>query len=379
MTDGGGTDDESSGDSRGRDLGDSDGDRSNPAENSDTTDDPGDSDPSERDDPTSRENEEPSRPEKNGPEKTSRPEKNGPGSGENDGTDGSPYHPGSGGVDGTDRTVAVDSHDARPVDAQPVGPRPAETEADDGPDATEAPLRWALRTDHGAVIFLRDALTSVLTVALIAVLLFAISGIWPPLVAVESGSMEPHMHRGDLVFLMDENRFPPDGAVAGTGVVTHRKGQETGYWSFGDYGNVVVYRPDGGKGTPIIHRARFYVEEGDDWVAMADDAYLGGVDSCAETFTCPAPHDGFITKGDNNDEFDQVGGQSTVVEPAWIKGRAKVRVPWLGYVRLKLASSATPAATAVPSTIGGVLAGIVARLEFAIAALVGIQFARTLN
>jgi hypothetical protein len=54
-------------------------------------------------------------------------------------------------------------------------------------------------------------------------------------------------------------------------------------------------------------------------------------------------------------------------------------VPWLGYVRLKLASSATPAATAVPSTIGGVLAGIVARLEFAIAALVGIQFARTLN
>ena len=255
----------------------------------------------------------------------------------------------------------------------------AETEANDVPDPTDAPLRWALQTNEGAVVFLRDALSSVLTVVVIALLLFAISGIWPPLVAVESGSMEPHMYRGDLVFLMDEHRFAPDGAVAGTGVVTHRKGQETGYWSFGDYGNVVVYRPDGGRSTPIIHRARFYVEEGDDWVAMADDAYLGGVDTCAETVTCPAPHDGFITKGDNNGEYDQIGGQSTVVKPSWIKGRAKVRIPWLGYVRLKLAASGPPAQTAIPSTMAEVLASLIARLELAIAALTGIQFARTVN
>jgi len=255
----------------------------------------------------------------------------------------------------------------------------ADTEANDVPDPSDAPLRWALRTNQGAVVFLRDALSSVLTVVVIALLLFAISGIWPPLVAVESGSMEPHMSRGDLVFLMDEQRFAPDGAVAGTGVVTYRKGQETGYWSFGDYGNVVVYRPDGGRSTPIIHRARFYVEEGDDWVAKADDDYLGGVDTCAETFTCPAPHDGFITKGDNNGEYDQIGGQSTVVKPSWIKGRAKVRIPWLGYVRLKLAASTPPAQMGVPSTVGAVLAGVLARLELAIAALAGIQFARTVN
>lgn len=255
----------------------------------------------------------------------------------------------------------------------------AETETNDVPDPADAPLRWAFQTDQWAVVFLRDALSSVLTVVVIALVLFAISGIWPPLVAVESGSMDPHMHRGDLVFLVDEQRFAPDEAVGGTGVVTHREGQETGYWSFGDYGNVVVFKPNGGQSTPIIHRARFYVEEGDDWVAMADEDYLGRVDTCAETATCPAPHDGFVTKGDDNVEYDQVGGQSTVVRPSWITGRAKVRIPWLGYVRLKLASSGPPAQMGTPSAIGEVLAGVIARLELAIAALVGIQFGRTLN
>lgn len=277
----------------------------------------------------------------------------------------------------------------RDVERRPVEPPRGKTRTDetprapavdrtgDGPDPTHSPLRWVLRTDDERVVFLRDVLSSVATVVLIALLLFAISGIWPPLVAVQSGSMEPHMHRGDLVFLMDEQRFPPDDAVAGTGVVTHRTGQETGYWSFGDYGNVVVYRPDGGGGTPIIHRTRFYVEAGDDWVARAHDEYLGGVDTCAETATCPAPHDGFITKGDDNAEYDQVGGQSTVVKPSWIEGRAKVRVPFLGYVRLWLVSSGPPAQLGGPSSIGGVIAGVIARIELAVAALAGFQFART--
>lgn len=277
----------------------------------------------------------------------------------------------------------------RDVERRPVEPprggtrtqeRPREPDVDgteDGPDPAQSPLRWALRSDDERVVFLRDVFSSVATVVFIALLLFAISGIWPPLVAVQSGSMEPHMHRGDLVFLMDEHRFPPDDAVAGTGVVTHRTGQETGYWSFGDYGNVVVYRPDGGGGTPIIHRTRFYVEAGDDWVARANDEYLGGVDTCAETATCPAPHDGFITKGDDNAEYDQVGGQSTVVKPSWIEGRAKVRVPFLGYVRLWLVSSGPPAQLGGPPLIGGVIAGVITRLELAVAALAGFQVART--
>jgi signal peptidase len=260
-------------------------------------------------------------------------------------------------------------------------PGPESLEDQHGPGPKSSPIRWALRTDHGLVVFLRDVLSSVATVLLVAVLLFAISGIWPPLVAVESGSMEPHMHRGDLVFLMDEHRFAPDAAVEGTGVVTHRKGHETGYWSFGNHGNVVVYRADGGSGTPIIHRARFYVEEGDDWVAEASDEYLRSADTCAEVTTCPAPHDGFITKGDHNPSYDQVGiaRQSTVVKPSWIKGRAKVRIPWLGYVRLWLGSTASPLTTGSSTSIVGLVSGMLARLELAIAGLGGVQIARTIE
>ena len=35
---------------------------------------------------------------------------------------------------------------------------------------------------------------------LIGGILFGVSGAWPPLVAIESESMEPNLHQGDLVF-----------------------------------------------------------------------------------------------------------------------------------------------------------------------------------
>lgn len=274
------------------------------------------------------------------------------------------------------RERGADLDDVRGVDSRSEKNGPVRQK--DVPTPTEAPLQWVFNTDNGFVIFLRDALSSVVTVAVVAALLFAISGIWPPLVAVESGSMEPHMERGDLVFLMDEQRFAPDAGVDETGVVTYRKGQETGYWSFGSHGNVVVFRPDGGDSTPIIHRAHFFVEEGDNWVAAANDEYLRGGDTCADIGTCPAPHDGFITKGDNNPSYDQVGinHRSTVVKPSWVKGRAKARIPFLGYVRLWLGSTGPPAQLTVVSPIAGVSSGIF-RFELAIGAFAGLQLART--
>ena len=37
---------------------------------------------------------------------------------------------------------------------------------------------------------------------LIGGILFGVSGAWPPLVAIESESMEPNLHQGDLVFVL---------------------------------------------------------------------------------------------------------------------------------------------------------------------------------
>lgn len=203
-------------------------------------------------------------------------------------------------------------------------------------------LRWLATTDHPWVRFVREVLSSAAIVLLIGFILFAISGVWPPLVAVESGSMDPHMHRGDLVFVMDESRLIPDDAVAGTGVVTYQDAITTDYRSFGSYGDVIVYDPPDDRGPPIIHRARFWVDTGENWYDRADPDYISASrcgDSPNEQLqNCPAPHAGFITRGDANPAYDQVSGIGTgPVKPSWIKGTAEVRIPYLGYVRLKFA------------------------------------------
>jgi signal peptidase len=205
-----------------------------------------------------------------------------------------------------------------------------------GGSAADRPRPEGETASNDVVDVVREVLISVGGVLLVGGMLFAFSGVWPPLVAVESGSMEPHMYKGDLVFVAESGRYAPDAATAG--VVTHRQGRETGYWSFGDHGNVIVYQPDGQGTTPVIHRVRMYVEAGEDWVQRADPQYLGSVDSCSDLSddVCPAPHDGYITLGDANPQYDQVSGLSTVVRPEWVRGNAKVRVPKLGCIRLEI-------------------------------------------
>ena len=217
-------------------------------------------------------------------------------------------------------------------------------------------VRWFLSTDDGRVVALRDVLTSVAVVALVGVILFGLSGVWPPLVAVESGSMEPNMHRGDLIFVVGEDRFVGDEPVEGTGVVTLENGEGGSHEKFGKPGDVIIFRPDGSEfQTPVIHRAHFWVEEDENWVdTKANPDYVGGA-SCEEITTCPAEHDGFITKGDANRGYDQaVGGASTdVVKAEWVTGKGMIRVPWLGHVRLAFDDLlfSTPV---VPSSSSGV-------------------------
>lgn len=237
-------------------------------------------------------------------------------------------------------------------------------------------VRWLFTTDHEAVVYVREVAGSVAAVALVGALLFAVSGVWPPLVAIESESMEPHIEKGDLVFVMDEHRFA-DGAAAvagdgSTGVVTFRTGQETGYTTFSEPGDVIVYRPDGSaSATPIIHRARFWVEEGENWYDRANRDYVGQYRSCEAdddptTDTalpaCPAPNAGFITKGDNeatNGMYDQVAGiAENPVDPRWIIGSAEFRIPWLGHVRLLFGLLGGSAETVV--TAAGGLTGALA-------------------
>ncbi|MDZ7849921.1 MAG: S26 family signal peptidase [Halodesulfurarchaeum sp.] len=226
------------------------------------------------------------------------------------------------------------------TDTERPTPPPTFATADDEPDPRDgvgAALSWIRRSDSEWVSFLREILVSVLIVVVVGMLLYVISGVWPPLVAVESDSMDPHLQKGDLVLVMEEGRFSPDFAAGETGVVTAETGIEQDYDRFGGPGDVIVYQPDGSQSaTPIIHRAHLYVETGENWYNRADSELLRA-DSCDELAACPAPTDGFITKGDNtvtNNYYDQTRGISSVVEPEWVRGTAVVRIPWLGWIRL---------------------------------------------
>ena len=240
------------------------------------------------------------------------------------------------------RRVGVEGHDGRPTDGgaghrpeRPLPPHRRPGQSGGGrPSSVAGWVRWFLTVREGWPVFIREVLSSVLAVLLVGVLLFAVSGVWPPMVAVESGSMEPHMYRGDLVFIMEEHRLAPDAAHDRTGVVTFEAGRTADYTRFGSYGDVIVFDSPSSGGPPIIHRARFWVDQGENWYDRADPAYLAG-DDCTAVPNCPAPNAGFITRGDANPTYDQVSGIAPPVRPAWITGTAEVRIPWLGYIRLE--------------------------------------------
>jgi signal peptidase len=225
--------------------------------------------------------------------------------------------------------------------------------------------------EEGPLVLLREVLSSVVMVLLVAGLLFGLSGVWPPMVAVKSGSMNPHMQKGDLVFVTEEHRFTGQAAVEGTGVVPKQVGRESGHQKFGKAGDVIVYRPNNAtRADPIIHRAMFYVEAGENWYDRANETHVRAraceVDENPRTDTglqnCPAPNAGFITKGDNpetNERYDQAQGMSRPVKPGWIEAKAMVRIPALGWIRLAWSNLQAGIPPATLALVAG--AGLVGR------------------
>ena len=197
-------------------------------------------------------------------------------------------------------------------------------------------LKDLLHPKSEGATFVRDIITILLLVAGIGIVLFGVSGTWPALVAVESGSMEPNLPTYSLVFVVDENRF-------GDWMTQEEAEAADTHKVFNEYGDVIVYQPNGMKGvTPIIHRAITTVTK--------EEAQALG-------FTGDAAHSGVITKGDNeitNPYPDQFGSfpsygisRMEPVKEEWIVGKAVFAVPLIGWVPLHIIESILIAAVVI--------------------------------
>ncbi|MDN5341082.1 MAG: signal peptidase, partial [Euryarchaeota archaeon] len=70
-------------------------------------------------------------------------------------------------------------------------------------------IRAFRESDRPVVSLARDLLWVAAVVGGIALALFLFSGTWPAVVTIESESMVPNMNVGDLVLVVDEDRFGP--------------------------------------------------------------------------------------------------------------------------------------------------------------------------
>ncbi len=217
------------------------------------------------------------------------------------------------------------------------------------------------------VLFLRDAGVAVLFVSLVLIAMFAYTGLWPPLVVVESDSMmhgfDNHSNvgtidTGDLVLVKRVGK-PSD-------VATYVDGLVSGHKTYGDYGDVVIYKRGGSDSTtPIIHRAIIYLEydasagsyrapslqyipadrwstsnASNSWDDLNSVLYLTHLGYNDLTVTIDvgdfirSERSGFVTKGDHNLGIDQMFTTTGPVDISWVVGKARGEIPWFGLLKL---------------------------------------------
>jgi signal peptidase len=239
-----------------------------------------------------------------------------------------------------------------------------------------------------AILFARDLLVAFIIVALVMAALFAYTRVWPPMVVVESASMQ-HSNTESSIGVIDTGDLVLVQTVGvASDIVTYVDGTRPGgpnfgYATYSNYGDVIIFNAPGNPSdaTPIIHRAMVYVvphdasdsaagmdvpglvgrPAGDGWsgqtvgnLPAAEPRQLkvlnltgvqswdGGSRSVRQiSWTFPSSTTaGFLTKGDHNGNGDSWAGSPVPV--ARIVGKARGELPWFGLIKLTLSPSTTP-------------------------------------
>ena len=212
----------------------------------------------------------------------------------------------------------------------------------------------------------KDVGIAIGSVVIVFLLTFAYSGNWPPMVVIESGSME---HEDNPLY--PEPRYSHIGVID-TGdlvivkqaekkdIVTYLEGKKLDYKKYGDYGDVIVYYKNGIETyngqpvTPVIHRAMAWVDvlENGTYYIPEINIYFEGKIILSEIGLPDSQHSlsnlessGYITKGDSYpgnkfpDQFghyDITGKKVQPVDPDWVVGMARGELPWFGLIKLRV-------------------------------------------
>jgi signal peptidase I len=282
------------------------------------------------------------------------------------------------------------AHPVRPWTIDDLDDEEDDVDADDETKKKEAGTGGFWQSLRRPVFFrARDSwyfepLVALAIIVLLLVSLFAYTSTWPPIFVVESGSMQHGstdmvglINTGDLVLVKEANS---------ASVIPYVVGEETGYSTYGEYGDVILYHPDGDAGvTPVIHRAILYLEwnnvnhtysapalatlfpcgnergalysvsgtpNGCGWDGLISTITLYDVGWRNATVTIAlgamGRYSGFVTMGDNNlapgsppqGETDQASRISALVAGGWIVGVARGMIPWVGSFKLLIDGNA---------------------------------------
>ena len=237
---------------------------------------------------------------------------------------------------------------------------------------------------------IRDLIIAAIIVVVILAAMYAYTGLWPPLVVVESGSMQ-HSNSESFIGVIDTGDMVfQQAAPTRSSVVTYIEGRASGYSTYGDYGDVIIFNRAGNP-TPVIHRAIMFISLHANGTADVPDlglltgwqatnaagqptttpyflrsvtihnmgfqhdlgitfVFCGGPSppACQSGFAGFGPRDAYVTMGDNNAylycslQHDPCQA-STPYDTGWLPrqgdiiGRARGEIPWFGLLKLTLA------------------------------------------
>lgn len=213
-------------------------------------------------------------------------------------------------------------------------------------------------------------------VVIIILGLWGYSGIWPPLVVIESSSMQ-HSSSFSYVGVIDTGDLVIIKKVSGAEkITTYLEGMKTGHQTYGEYGDVIIYKPYGqAQRTSIIHRAFAMViynqSGGYDIPALKDipqsswsvsggqkvwynlntqvSFFSIGYDQITVKLNLTTilnnfqvahltPQSGIITLGDNNHGIVDQSPMANIcwapIKSEWVQGEARGELPWFGLLKL---------------------------------------------